>query len=231
MSTCGEGPNPDEVENLFPEGSEPEIRVPEHDPVCSYGLKPFFLSGVMQQLLIQHFCDPTNLEEIKLRTSFEAMAWRPGDVTGLVIEQTTKWEPEKTEQRPALLLKRGPWRYQRLGIGDFVGDEPIEGIQSYAGMWMGSQVVFALAGKPGEAELLAWEAKNALQRYTRPIMEYVGLHRLIPVDIGAVAAVEESKKNYAVPVTFAIAAEDAWELNEHAPRLKRVVLNPYNFFG
>lgn len=231
MTTCGEGENPDEVEAIFPEGSEPELRVDRHNPACSYGMKPFYISGVLQQLLIQHFCDPTHLQEIKLRTAFEAGAWMPTDNTGLVIEQTVKWDPEKTEKRPALLLKRGRWAFQRIAIGDRLSEELLEGSQQFAGLWMGTQVIFALAEKAGEAELLAWEAASALQRYTDPILQYTGLHRFIPVDIGEVAAVEESKKNYAVPVTFAYTAEDAWELTEHAPRLKRVVFNPYGFFG
>lgn len=231
MSTCGEGPNPDDIEAIFPEGSSPEVRVDGHSPVCSYGLKPFFVSGMVQQLLIQHFCDPAQLQEIKLRTAFDATAWRPGDVTGLVIEQTIKWDPEKTEQRPALLLKRGGWQFQRIAIGDRAGEEMLEGTQQFAGLWSGTIVVFALAQRAGEAELLAWEAVTALQRYTDPILQYTGLHRFTPVSIGEVAAVEESKKNYAVPVTFGYTAEDAWELYEHAPRLKRVVFNPNGFFS
>jgi hypothetical protein len=231
MSDCGEGPNPDDVEDLFPSGSTPENRTERANPLCSYGLRPFVLGGFLQTLLQQHFCDVANLAEMQLRTKFEAAAWNPSLDTGLVIDQLTKWDPEKTEKRPAILLKRGRWAYQRLAIGDAGEANAVTGAEHFVGMWQGSHTLFVLAGKAGEAEQLGAEVAVTLLRYGRTIQNYVGLHRFIPVEIGEVRAVEESKKNYAVPVTFAYAAEEAWEMYEHAPRLKRIVFRPHDFLG
>jgi len=218
---CGDA-NPEDVEALFPAGSAPENRVDAISSLCSFGMRPHAMTGFLRQLLMQHYADPENIEDAVQRTRFrEVGGWRATEQTGIYIESVTRGRSELTEKRPAILIKRNAWRWDRVTIGGQAGADALEGIQYFHGFWYGSHTVFAIAGNPAEAELLGTETLGTLLRYSPLITEQMGLHRFIPVEIGELAVVEESTKNYAVPLSFAYVAEENWQLETHAPRLKR----------
>lgn len=228
--TCG-NPNPDDIEDLFPEGSNPEDRQPTVSSLCSFGMRPYVMTGFLRRLLIQHYADPETIAETTIRTRFrETGAWRAGADTGLYIESITRWRPELAESRPGLVIKRNAWKWERVVIGGFAGDEYVEGQRQFHGFWHGSHTIFALADNPAEAELLANETIAMLLRYSPLVTEEMELHRFIPVEIGALVQVEESTKNYAVPMTFAYVAEENWILETHAPRVKRFTFKRSELF-
>lgn len=228
--TCG-NPNSDDIENLFPEGSAPENRFPTVSSICSYGMRPYVMTGFLRRLLIQHYADPECIAEVTIRTRFRgANAWKSDATTGLYIESITRWRPELAESRPGLVIKRNSWRWERVTIGGQAGSEYVEGKRYFHGFWHGSHTIFALADKPAEAELLANETVAMLLQYSPLVTEQMGLHRFIPVEVGALSQVEESTKNYAVPITFAYVAEENWILETHAPRLKRFTFKRSDLF-
>lgn len=221
--------NPDDVEAMFPD-QPPENRISQVSSICAMGHRTLAMTGMFVQILRQHFADPSHLEEIKLRTKFTAAGgWLPSPTSGLQIEHVLRWSPEMTEKRPGILVQRNDWQWDRRLIGDQAGDDYVSGHESYLGFWQGSHTFFALADKGAEAELLGFEVARVLLRYSPEITNNAMLHRFIPVSIGRPAVVEESSKNYAVPVTFAYTAEESWDLIPHVPRLKRIVFKPRDF--
>jgi hypothetical protein len=227
---CGEE-NPDDVERLFPAGSASENRFDTVSALCSLGMRPHVMTGFLKWLLMQHYVDPENLAEIVHRTRFrEANGWRADERTGIYIESVTRWRPELAESRPALLVKRNEWKWERVTIGGQAGSDYVEGAEHFHGFWRGSHTVFVVGGKAAEVELLASETNNFLLRAAPQIAEQMSLHRFIPVGMGALAVVEESTKNYAVPLTFAYAAEENWTLTPLAPRLKRITFKRSDLF-
>ncbi len=228
--TCG-NPNPDDVEGLFPEGSAPENRFPSVSSVCSIGMRPYVMTGFLRRLLIQHYADPECVADVVMRTRFQgANGWKSDTSTGLYIESITRWRSELAENRPGLVIKRNAWRWERVTIGSQAGSEYVEGKRQFHGFWYGSHTIFALADKAAEAELLANETVAMLLQYSPLVTEQMELHRFIPVEIGALAQVEESTKNYAVPITFAYVAEENWILETHAPRVKRFIFKRSDLF-
>lgn len=230
MSTCDNSQNPPEVEALFPEGSAPESRVNKVSALCSYGMRPHVMTGFLRQLLIGHFTDPSNIESPQIRRHVEELlAWKPSDTTeagtapGVLVDSITRWNPSNTDRRPAVLIKRNEWQWQRKGIGDNAASNVYTGSTSYAGFWEGSHTLFCLAQNGAEAEFLTTEVVKFLVAFSPMIRDQMDLHRFYVGGVGGVSEVQEVIQGYAIPVTVAYIAEEVWKLQPYAPRLKRIV--------
>lgn len=228
MTNCDDSLNPPGVESQFPPGSAPENRVNKVSSLCSYGMRPHLMTGLLRQLLLQHFVDPENIEEPRVRRQLETLgAWKPSDnglnQGGILIESITRWQPATADKRPAILIKRNAWRWMRQAIGDKAGANTYEGTTSYAGMWEGSHTLFCLCPSGAETEFLSTEVVRFLMQFAPWIRDQMDLHRFMVSEIGGVSEVQEVLQGYAVPVTIAYMAEEAWTLQPYAPRLKRIV--------
>lgn len=228
MTDCNDAPNPPEVEAQFPDGSAPEKRIERVSSLCSYGMRPHVMTGLLRQLLLAHYSDPNNIEEPRIRRQLaEIGMWKPSDnglnAGGILIESITRWQPATADKRPAILIKRNGWRWMRQGIGDKLGTNVYEGSSTYAGMWEGSHTLFCLAPAGAETEFLATETVKFLHNFGPWIREQMGLHQFHISEVGGVGEVQEAIQGYAVPVTVAYMAEEAWTLQPYAPRLKRIV--------
>lgn len=229
MSDCNNQQNPPEVEALFPDGAKPENRLNTVSSLCSYGMRPHVMTGLLRQLLLTHFSDPKNIEEPRIRRQLETLgAWKPSDnglhQGGILIESITRWQPATADKRPAILIKRNAWQWQRVGIGDQAGHNIYSGASSYAGFWAGSHTLQCLTPSAAENEFLATEVVKFLHQFAPWIREQMNLHKFGVSEIGGAGEVQEVVQGYAVPVTVAYVAEEAWQLQPYAPQLKRIVL-------
>jgi hypothetical protein len=228
VSTCDNNPNPPEVEAQFPAGSDPENRVEKVSALCSYGMRPHVMTGLLRQLLIGHFSDPANIEEIRVRRHIEDLgAWKPADnglnQTGFLIESITRWNPNNSDKRPAVLIKRNEWAWQRRGVGDKISGDSYTGASSYVGFWAGSHTLYCLAQNGAETEFLAAEVVKFLVTFSPLIVDQMDLMRFYVSEVGGVGTVQEVAEGFAVPVTVSYVAEEAWTLQPYVPRLKRIV--------
>lgn len=228
MSDCLDPINPPEIEAQFPEGSAPENRVPKVSSLCSYGMRPHVMTGFLRQLLIGHFSDPNNIEEPRIRRHVQTLgAWQPTDngsnAGGILIESITRWLPNTTDKRPAVLIKRNSWTWLKQGIGDTVTKNNYTGNVQYAGMWQGSHTLYCLAPNGAETEFLTTEVVKFLINFSPLIRDQMDLHKFHVSEVGGVGEVQEVVQGFAVPVTVAYVAEEAWSLQPYAPRLKRIV--------
>ena len=218
-----ESANPPEIEALFPEGTVPEVRFCKPSSLRSFGFTPLVVTGAIRQTLLQHFAEPAQVISASLRAYLEREgAWTEGETTGLYIEALSKWRPELTEARPSLVIKENDWTWTRLGIGDRAGADYRSGTEFFAGLWYGSHTVFALGKEGAETQILASEVAKTLLWYATKIEDSFELARFLPLQIGALSALEESTEHYAVPVNIAVAAWENWSLTEEAPRLKNI---------
>ena len=185
MTDCNNPTNPPEVEAEFPAGSVPENRVSSISALCSCGMRPHIMTGLLRQYLIGHFKDPDNIEEPKLRRQItELLAWEPSDaetlephIGGLLIESITRWDPLKTDKRPAILIKRNAWKWNKLGIGDVVSEDVYTGRITYSGLWSGSHTLYCLAQNGAEAEFISTEVFKVLVNFAPLIRKDMGLHK------------------------------------------------------
>ena len=217
-------PNPEYIQDLYPSGQFPENRSQTLSALCSYGQSPLVMTGALRQVLIQHFSDVRNILNATLRERMTREGvWSEGTETGLMIESLHQWRPELTETRPALILKEGDWTWQRMGIGDQMGDELRTGKLNFGGYWQGSHTVFALAKEGAEAQILAIETIKCFLWFQQIIMEQLELQRFVPISLGSVAALKESREHYVVPIVVGYVVPEFWYLQPDAPRLKRIV--------
>jgi hypothetical protein len=227
MSDCV-NPNPPEVEASFPPDSEPENRVPRVSALCSYGMRPHVMTGLLRQLLIGHFSDPQNVEEPRIRRHVEEITgWVPeadgSNAGGILIESITRWLPNTADKRPAVIIKRNEWKWTRYGVGDKAHEDLYTGGSSYSGFWEGSHTLFCLAQHGAEAEFLAMEVVKFLILFSPMIRDQMNLHRFYVAGVGGVGEVQEVIQGYAVPITVTYVAEESWSIQPYVPRLKRIV--------
>lgn len=234
MATCDPqtSSNPPSVEALFPEETDPQVRLGKLSALCSLGYTPLIITGAIRQLLLQHFVDPDNIRNANLRRYLEREGAWSGDVTtGIYIEGIGRWRPELTEARPAIVIKEGSWKNQRVGIKDLSGSDYRDGRQSFSSFWHGSHAIFALGGQGAETQILATEIAKLLVWFGSEIADEFGLFRFLVTEIGELAAVQEATENYVVPVSVAYVAEERWELQLEAPRLKRIIFDAEEIIG
>lgn len=215
--------NPEEVEALYPNGSVPEIRFDKLSALCSIGQTPLIMTGALRQILVQHFCNAENVRSASLRSYLQQEgAWTSEANTGLYIESLARWRPELTEARPALLLKEGGWRHERVTIGNQAGVDACTGTQGFLSVWHGTHTIFALGKQGAETQVLATEVAKLLVFFGPLLADQLSLHRFQLTAIGELAAVQEATEHYVVPVSCEYLAEERWNLTIEAPRLKQV---------
>jgi len=219
-----------------PPDGNPENRLGNISAVCSYGMRPHVVTGLLRQLLTAHFADTDNIEEPTLRRRLEETGpWKKDENgsngSGLQIESITRWKPATTDKRPAIIIKRNAWKWQRIGIGDISGVNAFEGSTSYTGLWEGSHTLYCLAELGVEAELLTMEVVRFLAHFSPWIVSQMNFKRFFVTEVGGVGEVQEVVEGYAVPVTVAYVAEESWALQLAAPRLKRITLKASELFS
>lgn len=212
------------VEELYPAGTAPEDRRGSVNSLCALGPTPRLLSGMLRQLLTQHFVDPNQIVNFHLRQTLQEQgAWKEDVGSGILIESIHRWRPEQFGALPALLIKDGDWTWRRVGIGNQAGGDWRTGERFFSGMWAGSHVVFAISSEPAAAQLLAAETAKLLLYYSEEIEKHLNLRRFEVVRIGALSALQEADGQYVSPVDMAYIADETWLTQPDAPRLKRVV--------
>lgn len=202
--------------------------------LCSLGPRPIVMTGYLIQVLRQHFADPNNIEDQHFRhpPGGRDYVWRQGNDSGIVIESATRWDPEKTGQRPAILVKRNEWGAIHKGINDqHMGNLSLEGREKYTYFLRGSHTLFCIGGESGEAEKLGTEVYREIGQFAPIIRKNLHLHRFQLLQVGQLGKLKEATDNYAVSVSVGYAFEESWVIRHHTPKLKRIVLSAELFAG
>lgn len=227
-SQCPPPGNSSEIEDLYPPGSSPENRTDDESALCAYEQSQILMTGSLREILIAHFSDLNNILSPHLRRRFTSQGLWKDDANarpGITIESLHRWRPELAEASPALVLKAHEWQFQRLVIGDVESEDHRNGRFQYFGTWVGAHTIFVLANEAEEAQIVANEVMKKLVWFSTHIAQSLNLLRFLPVSIGEVGALAESREHYVVPVVVGYVAEESWWLQEEAPRTKRFVFN------
>jgi hypothetical protein len=190
--------------------------------LCELGPRPLVMTGWLRLWLEAHF-QKGNLEDQD--QTIQKMLWQAGATTGIMIESNTRWVPELTESRPAIILKRGAWQHQRLGIDNrMFGLHPPDGQEVYANLWQGSHTLFCIANKGAEVEKLGAEVYREMNEFGPAFREVLNLMRFECTEVGEIMILEEARQNFVVPVVVAYAFMEQWKLNREVPVLRTVDL-------
>lgn len=177
----------------------------------------YMLHGAFVTVMRRHFAEGSNIEVPEL----QHYVWNTDDkVSKILIESVHRWNPTNIQQRPAVLVKRGPWKILQLGIGSrYAGAIDADGYAEdlHTVGVMGTHTFFCI-GSPGtEAEMIAMEAVNCLMGFMQVIREQFCLGRFIVSDIGPVSKVDECQDHFGVPVNVEYSMQWSWKLLRQSP--------------
>jgi len=212
---------PPPIENVIP-----RIDAQWFSGICELGPRPLVVTGWLKVWLQGHFAEQKQIDDQESSALRKAL-WRPEcDLTGIAIESVTKWTPELTEKRPAIIIKRNAWRHVRFGIDDrmfFTLDKDWQ--NRYSNVWQGSHTLFCIAGDGAETEKLAAEVFKELNEFGPRIRIILDLMRFEVMEAGEVMKLKQNaRENFVVPVTVAYAYRQDWIIRQEGPLFKRLDL-------
>jgi len=187
--------------------------------LCALGPRLLTMSGLFNVWLRNHFATPDNIKEEKLRKKIWTNDYK---TTSLVIETHTAYKTEFTESRPAIIHKRHAWTNIKVGIDSRFMPGDLAGSNHYANYWQGSHTFFAIAGAPGEAELMAIELYQEFNEMGPAVRLYTNLMKFAVAQVGEIGKLEEAGQKFVVPITVGYVIEEAWRLKQEAPFFKRL---------
>lgn len=194
------------------------LPIPE-PPVAFQSQAPnlYTLSGALLTVVRRHFAQPENIEVPELRH----YSWDIDDkLSKILIEPVYRWKPTDIQQRPAVIVKRGPWKVGQLGIGNrLLGGQELEGNaeDQHQVMVTGTHSFFCLGTAGLEAEEIAMEVVNCLMCFSQVIREQFCLARFLLTDIAPVSKLEECQSHFGVPVNVEYAMQWNWKLIRQSP--------------
>jgi hypothetical protein len=220
---CTPEPRPDPAP--LPYQPIPRIDATWFRDICELGPRPLVVTGWLKIWLQGHFASQQNIED-QTGAVYKSL-WKPDfKQTRIAIESITKWAPELTEFRPAVIIKRNAWKRVRLGVDDRMMGTMAPDMQNrYSNVWQGSHTLFCIAGDGAEAEKLAAEVFRELNEFGPIIRRILDLMRFEVLEVGELYKVKtNARENFAVPVTIGYAYREDWKVMQEAPRLKRIDL-------
>lgn len=182
----------------------------------------YTLNGAFITLIRRHFSSAENIECESLKN----YAWSSDDkVSRILIEPVYKWKPEVIQQRPAVIVKRGPWKIQQMGIGSKVHGEPE--LDGYAEaeqqvLVAGTHTFFCIGTTGLEAEEVGIEVAHCLLCFMELIRTQFCLGRFIVADIAPVSKLDECQDHFGVPVNVEYMLQWNWKLLRQSPIWARV---------
>ncbi len=193
--------------------------------LCGSVYRQNILTGIMLTWLAQHFSRSDRIIE----TGIKHRVWDPDfEKSKIQILPVEEWKPQTTEQRPALLAKRGNLKFVRYGIDNrLIGGGGRDSVRRvHVGAMQGTHTIFCVAGEGGEAEQLSAEVSQELMKFAPIVRHWLAMLRVELVSIGPLSKLEEASENFVVPVDIAYAFDQEWELlSLDDPFLKEIRLN------
>jgi len=193
--------------------------------LCSLGPRPQIMTGLFLTLLREHYASADNIEHAVFRERLYTEVSGSEDTTGVMIEDSTVWTPTRTENRPAIIVRRDGWQHLKRLTFDSSSGVDSSGRLHYAKLWRGSHTLFCISPSGAETEILTAETYRFLMHFGPVFRRSFGLHMFELLSVGPLSQVEEASKHYAVPITVAYGWDESWLIREHVPPLRDVRLS------
>lgn len=195
----------------------PELIPMAASALCSLGIRPLTITGVVRDVLTRHFAAPLGPEAEDLRR----YVWRDDERTGILIESIHRWRGALVEKRPAVIVKRNSYQNMRWGIADRVRVND-RGFYEFSTGWVGSHTAFCIAGKGAAADILSTEVARLLHHWGQTLVEDLGLMRFGVTTVGDVSEIEEAREGFVVPVTVGWCYQESWQIKLESMTLRRL---------
>lgn len=210
--------------------STSESRLTQCDDWFKRRPSPLAMTGFLLQYLQSHFQDPRSLEQLNLfgqpgdPLTPTGSLHGPGPDTPVVVESVTRWRPDLTDKRPAVVVARQAWTSQRIGVSDqlYFGTANPDGSIDYCRLLAGSHILFCIHRGGAMAEMLAAEVSAEMTGFAQEIRKALGLMTFGVAGVDKLMKLEEPREHYAVPVTIAYVCQWTWRTIPAGPKLKTI---------
>ena len=204
--------------------------------LCTTGHRANLLTGVILNLLRDHFSRESNLEfNGQGDASGDKLAgyvWnKDAKQTHIQIQPVWMWNVQDVQRLPAIYVRRDALRSGRVILGDKAAAGAARnadgGIKEVKGDYClreisGSHAIFCVGKTGAEVELLGQETFNHLTGFAPVLRREFKLHRFELTDWGAIGNLEESSEHFVVPLSCRWVYEDSWRIDKLGPQLKSV---------
>jgi hypothetical protein len=199
------------------------LQIPEPSTSSqSKAANTYALNGAFLTMVRRHFAQAGNIEVPEL----QHYTWSTDDkLSTILIEPVYNWKPNVIQQRPAVIVKRGPWKIGQLGIGNkYHGYPSVEGYdeENQLVQVMGTHSFFCIGTVGLEAEEIAMEVVYVLLCFSQVIREQFCLGKFLVSDIGPVSKLDECQDHFGVPVNVEYTTQWNWKLIRQAPIWARI---------
>lgn len=202
---------------LDPEGY-PVFTFSDITELCKdIGLSPDMISGVLAQLVIQHFSNPEWITYDELR----GYTWDIDPAKRKIqILPVNKWEELAAGKMPAVVYADLGQNFQRLTIGDQFYTNPETYAEGYVRSCSGSHRFMCVADTDAAAVMLANEIARWLTEFAPLITRELPFHDFQVVSQGTPQAYNAIGGRIGVALVVQYTYIWAWELTPAGPPLK-----------
>lgn len=195
--------------------------------LCENGWQPLLITGLLRDLLIRQWSNPTNI----IAPELKQYLWNETKSSGILIESVYRFRPDLIEKRPAILIKRNSLRNKRIGfagqiqgLGNVAYQHEKGAISRHSTLFVGSHTLFCIHQTGASTEILATEVMHHVTACLWPIVKHLRLRQFSVMEVGAIQELEESSENYVIPITVGWGYEHTWELREESLPLQSISL-------
>lgn len=182
------------------------------------GLSPEMVEGIIAQLLVQHFSDPTGI----IYPELQGYLWTADPVTRKIqILPVNKWEEVAAGKMPAVVYSDLGQTMQRLAIGDQFYVRPSGGYaEAFSRVCQGHHRIMCIGETDGSSNILASEVARWFTEFapmivrSLPFLDFEVIQRDPPKAFNALGG------RIGVALTLKYSYIWAWELAPAGPPLK-----------
>lgn len=210
-----------------PTWSESTIVYDELKEYCKERPFPHVVTGVLIQLIRDHFSLAENIMNHKLRS----FVWQPDDPAGesitthIRIEEASRFNPESVQQRPSVLVSRKNMGVEYLEAfgGGMAMVDPSSGVlrgSEHTVNLQGDHLIEVVGQTPMEAELLGEEVFFKLLEFRPVIQKDLNLSGFRVKVLNEMRKVDENNEHWRVAVGLTWTKVHSWVLTQVSPVLK-----------
>jgi hypothetical protein len=192
--------------------------------LCSVGLTPRTITGLIMRFLKDHFSDASLILTPNLRQFVYSEKVAESKIR---IVKSVIFDPSGSGQYPALVVKRLNLESMRHSMDDRAqshsldhSTEQMQGITQHSRFITGAHRIFCIADVGGEAEDLAQEVFDFLSFMSPAIRDRLPFHDFAVIGMGEEGALNDTAAQVGIAVDLKYTYEYAWALQALAPRLK-----------
>jgi hypothetical protein len=180
------------------------------------------IQGMIATILANHFADVRNIKNPFLKQYI----WTSDPTTSnLIINVEEDWEPNITNRKPAIFIKRNEATIQKVAINDMEQSGRIDNVNEYAVHFVGSHSVRCYGANSQPPDDLAFEVATLMTRVAPAFRNFLPITQFRVTTIGAKDRDDsDPAEAYSVTITIPWGFWYLFKVTRNAPLLQFIDL-------